>query len=119
MQRSSVIRDYEQQLYNRPQEETALRDGAQGKQLGLQKKYEEKHFTRLNKNKREKKMQRLLRAKNQQGEKVDDFKELNDIKHYFDESDQAGVNPKALPRKKVNNKKKVFRGRKLKKFRKK
>jgi hypothetical protein len=116
-----VIKDYEKKLYNQPREETALRDGNYNKKYIEKKKHEESNFVRLNKNKREKKLQRKIREKAQHGEKLDNFTELNDIKHYFDGGDEEPKqNPKStFVNKNKRNKKKIWKGKKLKKFRKK
>ena len=119
-QKTGIISDYEKQLYNQPREQTALRDGTQSKFKNEKTNYEESNFVRLSKNKRERKMQKRIREKNQIGEKLDDFTELNDIKNYFEETvDQSKKSNKQMKGNKSGKSKKIWKGKKLKKFRKK
>ena len=78
-QKTDIIKDYEKKLNNRPQEESALRDGNTDRKMIAKNKYEENNFIRLNKNKRDKKIQRKIRERNQIGERPDNFVELNNL----------------------------------------
>ena len=65
-------------------------------------------------------MQKRIREKNQIGEKLDDFTELNDIKNYFEETvDHSKKSNKQMKGNKSGKSKKIWKGKKLKKFRKK
>lgn len=84
-------------------------------------KHEEKSFKRVRMSRMEKKKIRKQQQKFTEGEKIDDFRQLNDIKHYFEGDKQNESEGPVHPVPNTQLKKKIMkhRGRKLKKFKKK
>ena len=91
MAKNEFINDFEKKFNNKPSEQSAVRNRFQNKEKEAIRKHEENQFSRMRLKKTDIKRQRKMQRKWKEGEKVDDFRELNDIKHYFDDGKQENA----------------------------